>query len=506
MGRKNQVALAWSFFLLLATYFPLLLADRYHVDDWGRSVLGYYNWKNPGRPFADSLMHAVDNGFPFTDCSPIPQLFALLFVALAAVFAGKRLGSGPAMVTGAAALALGANPFFLANLSFKFDSLPTSIGLLLAVCAALITDLFEQRPVIALIVGTAFLYATLCFYQPCLNAFFVLITFEIARGQKALISPGKLARLLVLELSQAFLALLIYGFVVAPHVKGEYSLEHSSLVSVNNFLPALWRNFTDFWSQVPEAAAGNLRLPLFAVPALAFILSFAIGVRYIAKYWKVSLASRLLSLGSLIALLAGFILAPPGVLILLESTSGGPRTYVGFSVLLFACACYLISILRTIKFSDSLIFCLTAISVFPIVIFAATYADATKTQKNYEAHIADLITADLLGLPEVDKSTHLTILGDVGYAPNIRHLYLKKYPFLSQLLPIDLKSDASGGFGNTVLRFRGVPSDKLPSDDKRKKLVDQLGPSNRVKTSPYYDIHVIDKNIVLQLKPIPAAE
>ena len=506
MDRKNRAALGWSFFLLLAVYFPLLLADRYHVDDWGRAVLGYYNWKNPGRPFADSLMHAVDNGFPFTDCSPIPQLLAILLVALTTVSAGRRLGAGPAMTTGAAALTLGANPFFLANLSFKFDSLPTSVGLLLAVCAVLLTDRFEKRPIVTVVLGTTLLYATLCFYQPCLNAFFVLTLFEIARSQKDLISPGRVGKVFLLRLTQALLALIIYKFVVATRLKGEYSLAHASLISGATAVPALWQNLTDFWSLVPLAAAGNLRLPLFGLPILALIISVCVSVRYVTRYWKASLALRLLSLGLLLALLLGFILAPPGALLLLQSTSGGPRTYVGFSVLLFASACYLISILRTIKLNDSIVFFLTAISVFPIVIFAATYADATKTQKNYEAHIANLISDDLLALSETDKITHLTIVGDVGYAPNIHNLYLKKYPFLSELVPIDLRSDASGGFGNTVLRFRGEPFDKLPSDEARKKLADQLGPNNLFRASPYYDIHVIDQNIALRFKTTRASE
>src|SRR5262249_51157981 len=96
----DRKALFWSFLLYLGVFFPLFIADRYNVDDWGRAVLGYYNWGHDGRPLSDWLMQLVDNGRPITDCSPLPQLLAILCLCLTAIVVAKRFDLGPPVLVG----------------------------------------------------------------------------------------------------------------------------------------------------------------------------------------------------------------------------------------------------------------------------------------------------------------------------------------------------------------------------------------------------------------------
>ncbi|MBV8815441.1 MAG: glucosyltransferase domain-containing protein [Verrucomicrobia bacterium] len=502
LPKNDQLTIGLVYVLHLAVLYPLLAADRYHVDDWGRAVLGYFNWANDARPWADSLMRALDQGAPFVDCSPLPQLLALFCIALTATFIGNRFGSGPPLTTATTALLLGANPFYLANLSFKFDSLPMSLALLLAAGAVLVLEPLHKRPVVGSVMGVLFLYGSLCLYQPCANAFLVLVTFELLYGQRDQVSPYQLSSRLLLRLGQMIVAVLSYKLLVASHIKGEYALEHAPLIGGSNAIAEMWSNTTRFWSMIPTAASGNLRFALLLVPSLAFFYSIGIGIKYVVGYWRLSFASRALSIGLVFTLLAGFVFATPGVLIFIKIPTGGARTYVGVGVLLFLSACLLISAARKKGVSNTIICCLAAFVVLPVAIFGVSYANATKTQKSYESHIANLVSDDLLRLQGVGPKSHLTILGDVGFAPTVRRIYLKKYPFLGGLVPIDLRSDASGGFGNTVLRFWGVPFDKYSKQEDRERLIPQLSPKNLITSTPYYDIHLIDQDIVLQLKPI----
>jgi Glucosyl transferase GtrII len=500
LSKQDRQTIGWTLLLHVAVLFPLLIADRYHVDDWGRAVLGYFNWANDGRPWADWLMRRLDQGAPFTDCSPLPQLFAFLLLGLTVALVAKRLGSGPPLTSAIAGLLLGANPFFLANLSFKFDSLPMTLALFLGTGAVVLLNPLQQRPVLTGLAGTIFLFGSLCLYQPCTSAFCVLVLFEIVIGQRAQMSPIQLAALLLLRVTQMFIALLIYKFLVAAHIKGEYAIEHSPLVSGSSAAGDAWHNAVAFWSLVPSAATGNLRWPLLAAPALAFCYMLGIGFNYIIRSWRSSSVAGIISLGLVFAFLVGCVFAAPGILVLIKAPTGGARTYVGVSVLFFASACLLISGARRIKLDDRIVICLTALLVLPVAIFSATYANATKTQKYYEAHIATLISDDLLQLVKAGPKSHLTIIGDVGFAPVVQRIYLKKYPFLGALVPIDLRADASGGFGNTVLRFWGVPWDKYARQSDRDPLVRQLAPENLVKETPYYDINVINQDVVLRLK------
>lgn len=206
---------------------------------------------------------------------PLPQLFAILLLGLTATLIGKRIGSGSPLTTALAALLLGANPFFLANLSFKFDALPMTLALFLAASAVVSFNPLEHRPVLNGLMGIIFLFGSLCLYQPCTSAFCVLVLFEIATGQRDQISPGRLARLLLLRLSQVLIALLTYKFLVAAHIKGEYAIQHASLVSGSTAIADAWNNTIAFWSVVPTAVTGSLRWPLLAVPALAFFICLA---------------------------------------------------------------------------------------------------------------------------------------------------------------------------------------------------------------------------------------
>jgi hypothetical protein len=253
---------------------------------------------------------------------------------------------------------------------------------------------------------------------------------------------------------------------------------------------------------VPTVASGYLRFPLLVMPALAFFYSVGIGIKYVAGCWRLSFTSWVLSICLFFVLLGGFVFAAPGMLIFIKTPTGGARTYVGVSILFFLSACLLISAARKMGVSNTIICCLAAFVVLPVAIFSVSYANATKTQKIYEAHIANLVSDDLLHLQGVGPKSHLTILGDVGFAPTVRRIYLKKYPFLANLVPIDLRSDASGGFGNTVLRFWGVPLDKYTRQEDRDRLVQQLSPANLITTTPYYDVHLINQDVVLRLKPV----
>jgi len=46
---------------------PILMANRYYVDDWGHAILGYSQWANDGRPLTDLLMRILCGHTPLVD-------------------------------------------------------------------------------------------------------------------------------------------------------------------------------------------------------------------------------------------------------------------------------------------------------------------------------------------------------------------------------------------------------------------------------------------------------
>src|SRR5580704_14890044 len=77
-GRTDKRTFLYALVLYTLVLIPILIADRYNVDDWGRVVLGYSNWDRDGRPLAEFVMDSLAWGKPIIDFSPLCQIAAIL--------------------------------------------------------------------------------------------------------------------------------------------------------------------------------------------------------------------------------------------------------------------------------------------------------------------------------------------------------------------------------------------------------------------------------------------
>ena len=104
---------------------PILIADRFKVDDWGRSVTGYLNWGLDGRPLTDLIVSALDLGRPLViNFSPVSQIASIFCLSwLSALVARKFAIRGP-LIAALTTLPLGANPFFFGQFVLQIRFLP----------------------------------------------------------------------------------------------------------------------------------------------------------------------------------------------------------------------------------------------------------------------------------------------------------------------------------------------------------------------------------------------
>ncbi len=113
----------------------ILRADRYYVDDLGRVRSGYTGWTGDGRPLTSFIMQSLNMGTPLTDLTPLPQMLAALLLGGCALLVARKFGIRDAATAAMAALPLGASPFFLENLSYRFDVLTMVLAVTLALLA-----------------------------------------------------------------------------------------------------------------------------------------------------------------------------------------------------------------------------------------------------------------------------------------------------------------------------------------------------------------------------------
>src|SRR5262249_46718944 len=153
---------------------------RYYNDDLKRALIGRTGWDSNGRPLTTLLMKLLQfYDHALIDISPFTQIGAVAILAWAGVLIARRYAIRSPLVAALVAFPLGAQPFFLENLSYKFDSLSMSLALFLALLP--VVALREDRR--GWWLGVAALFASLCLYQPAFTAFLIFVLVEVVVAQ-----------------------------------------------------------------------------------------------------------------------------------------------------------------------------------------------------------------------------------------------------------------------------------------------------------------------------------
>jgi hypothetical protein len=212
---------------------------------------------------------------PLVDFSPLPQIGAIAVLSYLSVLVARKFKLCGAVIAALATLPLGANPFFLENLSFKFDSLPMALSMFLVLLPILSTKADNWR---SWVTGTLFLTAGLCFYQPSINAFLVFLMLEFVFLQLELAPLTRLCRSFAFRVLQLFSGLVLYRVVAAMTVRGAYAVQHTATRLTD--LGLLEQNLIKLWSFIVNSLWYGFRW-LFILPIVAGgIVILLIGIRY----------------------------------------------------------------------------------------------------------------------------------------------------------------------------------------------------------------------------------
>jgi hypothetical protein len=496
-----------TFFFALTLYalvlLPILIADRYHVDDWGRAVLGYSDWSKDGRPLTELVMVGAALGKPLVDFSPIPQIAAIACYACLSVLVSRKFGIRRSYVAACASLPLGAHPFYLTLLAVKFDS----VTIALAVACALIPTLQDERAgketALPLIIGCISLIASLCFYQPALNAFLIFVVLEYIFLQKRNAPPRELVLLIVKRAGQLLVAACVYRLVVFLTIRQGYGADNSRFITDIRSFGLIWQNIYNAWSIMLGSLWPKLRLPLLLPIAIALVVSLVIGFRYGQIAAKSNRRKALLWSAVSILTPIALILATYGFLALLErSPVRGVRTFIGFGALLSGSLIIIVATLDALRIPGRWQCALLSIPAYVLIYFAAIYGNAAKMQNEYEKHIAARLSDDIEELVALQPIDRLMIVGTVGYAPVVERAIKTKYSLLGLLIPIELCADGAGfSFPNSFLRYNGVKLNRDDSEPRRAKIAGMLTASKPIRASIYYQVYIVENEIVVRLFP-----
>ena len=484
MRALNDIFKNKSFLFVFMSYIlfslPIFLSNVYYMDDNARALYGY-TWSRSGRIFSTFIMNALDLRLNnIIDCAPLGQILGLAVLACAAVLFTQRVTrqSAPDWVAlSICGVPLAAQPFFLENLSYKFDALPMLMAQACAVFAcALPLDWSLRRKTGVCI---ALVFSIMAFYQPSLNTFLglSLIVF-LADCQHD--NCARAWRSLGIKVVSLVVAGVFYkAAIVRYFVHGDFESSHAVAVGLHDVSFMQFKNNAEEVLGLLNALLFSGAKPIFlALYAVSTLVTFFCGFQILKKKTKEDIVSGLFVFMIPFAIL--FLLS--GIMFLLKNPYSVPRTFVSFSTcVIFANIFFLQPFAQKFRW----------VGLLPIVYFfviSFSYGNALKENARFQTYHIERV-AGVLDDAGFEAGDDLFLYGDEVQSP-IVHNAVIAMPVLGRLMPRQGIHD-DDIFGYSLLRGRGIEGREHTA---------QEWDNARTCLQPEYRVHLSSNFAVFRVK------
>lgn len=422
--------------------YPILHADRPYNDDLKRALLGRASWDSNGRPLTTLLMRAVQcYNHAMVDIAPLPQIGAIVLLAWAGARLSRRFTDASPWLAALLVFPLGAQPFFLENLSYQFDALSMALAVWLAVWPLLMPTTRRGRGW-----GMASLFGALCLYQPAINVFLVLALAELVLTQAAAAEPTAGLRTLVRRAVQIAVAMAVYELLVGMHISGWVKRQAAPIHDWRE-LPRIADNFVAFYGFVGRSFSGHWWAVFGILAMLLALACVMVGVRHarprdphrphVQRALLVALAFAMPWIAMVAAL---------GPMLLLRAPEIQPRVLIGIGALLASGLLVLRVALRPWTWGDRACVAVAGAFALGVGVIASAYGSAMADQQRFERHVAAHLADDLAAWPAATPIRRLVVTGSTGFSPLADHV-AGEFPLMRTLVPTYL--DATHRFATS---------------------------------------------------------
>jgi hypothetical protein len=434
---------------------PIILSLRLYLDDHPRALFGTLGWDRDARPAASIFFYLLNLGSPLVAASPLYQIIALIFISITCAIVARAFKIRSALIGALCTLPMIGQPYFLANLSFGFDSASMALAQLLAITAAALIWEFRGKKSFAL--ATMLLVGSLLTYQASASSFLVF---------SLMLSLASLLEILGDKQKYNF-------FSPALKSLGCYVI---SLAIIGVYVRHFWKARSTYASESSKLLDFNLQLP-------GSILNNA--TKYLRTYWNdwahTPLPWLILILGVILIgsqlgskrngawtgpiLLLIVLFAPGASLLLAAPPTDLPRTLVFIGPLLSSLSLLVIKSLTQLKLNSKI---WTTIGLIPIgllawlfILVTFSYAHAAQAQQEFEAgKVSRLIDQiNRLNPPfQWREIQGISYSGSVQRAPIVQNS-VRKFAVVDRLI-FRLIAD-NNGIGLNIMNIHGLPPLKL---------------------------------------------
>jgi hypothetical protein len=420
---------------LLALYaivlYPILRANRPYEDDLGRVLIGRTGWDSNGRPLATLLMRILQcYNHAMVDISPLTQIGAIAALAWVGVLLARRFDIRSTWAAALAAFPLGAQPFFLENLSYKFDALSMGLAVLFAALPVL-SPATGRR---GWWLGILWMFCCLNLYQAAINVYLLFALLEMVMMMVRQEPPSALRRRFVWRVSQALTGMVIYQLLIgATMIRGWVGRHVGKIHRVDELLQ-LPANIATFFRYIDAGFSEQWRIYFLPLLILMAVAPLVVGIGYAWKQRETQpawITAGLLLVGLALPVIG--LLGMMGPLLMLAKPFLAGRVMIGVGAWLSMGLVVAYAALEQWRRSPRWMLAASGMLALGMAVIASAYGNALGEQRRYEAHIASRLADDYAAMDRADGVRALLLDGSAGYAPVTGHA-IAQMPILGSMI------------------------------------------------------------------------
>lgn len=421
----------------------LYFSNIYFLDDIPRAFSGG-GWNIACRPLSTFIMQVLSGGSFIQDLSPVTQIAGSFLVILSAYllslsFLRKEISKYFRIIF---IIIIALNPYMLEIYSFRYDSLPYSMGFFFAVSAYFI--LFELAgyiknrlsSILNFIIAAISLCVGALFYQPVISLFIVAGSFKLfilGISDQLSAKHGKVTIL--------FLSCIVLSLIVAKYFQILLIADSTWFKDQTQFTPIhlfsnlyfntlkAWNVFMSDWFSKPNIFSLFLTICLIntVLIALSFMYTTVKKNRGLSK----GLFARYLYL--FFWFLAGCSLGLYGLIAILDNAHMRPRTFIsaGAALAILLYLPYSFG-LRTSIYRTFSLTVISSLGLLSVLTFALIWGNAIAAQSIYQNAVEYQLSQDIYSLRK--DQGKISFMNGVGLSPAISKNLLKRYPLIERLI------------------------------------------------------------------------
>ena len=477
---QSGIPMGKAVWILFAVYAlgisGILRADFLYRDDFGRAFFGYKQWDYFARYLSTALATLVHGGDYLVDAAPMPQLLAVLILAVSGI-AMLYVIYGRTRFTVwelAALVPLGLNPYFLECLSYRFDAPYMAVSVL----AAVLPLLFRNQRTIAYIFASMLGILAVCTsYQAATGIFPILVIFLMLRMwneenalQEIFLFCGK-------SVAGYVLGILFFMLVLMRPADAGYV--SNSLPAAGDMLGNTVDNLLQYYRYVDRDFS-----PLWKIAAVLAAAAFLLSAVSRSRRKK----PAALAAGIAALVLMGLLCF--GIYPVLAEPVFAPRAMYGFGVLITVFG------IAAAEEEKKLLRKLPVLALcWLFVVFSFTYGNALNAQKEYTDFRIQLVIRDLNEMEIFRGEEPVTVQtsGRIGNAPVLANMP-QDGTILTRLLPKTFGGrDDLGNYG--FYYYYGLKNVKWDMTEDLRELDLPI-----VRETMYHTIRSDGTNVLIELK------